>query len=466
MNEKQSALAKKPAYKNYREQLRLGRIWPHLFVIIGGILIATVLGLNYTLSVVSAQGMQTMRLNADRIDRLDELTLLLVDAETSVRGYLLTHSDPYLQPFNAAKLRLDGLLDALATDYPLSDPAHGNYETLRDYVIAKRNHLAGGVEVGKVVQKIEAGESGTGKQLMDEIRSEIRILKEHRLAENAKLEAAAEARVKKNQWVMYGLAVGSFVLIIALFTVQQRQVRLRLDMNTLLENENVRLESMVSSRTRELSDLASYLTNAREAERDRLARELHDELGSLLTAAKMDASWLLRSLGASAAPDIKSRFQRLIESIGTSIRVKRNITDDLRPPLLQGLGLLEALRALADSFSGDVPVTLELPEEDPDLVEAQSLALFRIAQESLTNILKYAKANEVRLGLAMVSKQVILWIADDGVGFDPDKTSLTRHGLPGMKHRVLMFGGVFKLTSAPGKGTRVEARMPMQPMMR
>ena len=197
MNEKQSALAKKPAYKNYREQLRLGRIWPHLFVIIGGILIATVLGLNYTLSVVSAQGMQTMRLNADRIDRLDELTLLLVDAETSVRGYLLTHSDPYLQPFNAAKLRLDGLLDALATDYPLSDPAHGNYETLRDYVIAKRNHLAGGVEVGKVVQKIEAGESGTGKQLMDEIRSEIRILKEHRLAENAKLEAAAEARVKK-----------------------------------------------------------------------------------------------------------------------------------------------------------------------------------------------------------------------------------------------------------------------------
>lgn len=454
---------RKRAYKTYLERLRFGRIWPHLFVIVGGILIVTVLVVNYTLSVVSQQSMQTVRANASRIDRLDELHLLMVNAESSVRGYLLTHSDPYLDLFNKSRQRLGPLLDELEGDYPVGDPAHGNYETLRAYVVAKRDFLAGAVDVGKVVQKIEAGQSGTGKLLMDEIRAEIIILKGHRLAENARLEEEAEARLQKIQLVMYGLAVGSFALIIALFTVQQRQARLRLDMNTLLENENVRLESMVSLRTRELNDLASYLTNAREAERNRLARELHDELGSLLTAAKMDANWLLRSLGGHAEPAIKDRFLRLIDNIGTSIRVKRNITEDLRPPLLQGLGLLEALRALADSFSGDVPVTLELPDEDPGLVEAQSLALFRIAQESLTNILKYAQASQVRLGLATIENQVVVWVADDGLGFDPDKTSLKRHGLAGMKHRVLMFGGVFKLTSAPGKGTRVEARMPMQP---
>ncbi|MGB5008709.1 MAG: ATP-binding protein, partial [Candidatus Dechloromonas phosphoritropha] len=192
------------------------------------------------------------------------------------------------------------------------------------------------------------------------------------------------------------------------------------------------------------------------------ARELHDELGALLVVAKMDANWLLRSLGAHSDQGIRDRFQRLIDNIGASIRLKRSIIDDLRPPLLHGLGLLEALRGLADSLRGDIPIALELPAEDPQLVEAQSLALFRIAQESLTNIRKYAQATQIQLGLAVVDERIVLWVADNGNGFDPSKTGIKRHGLAGMKHRVQMFGGKFTVTSAPGTGTRIEARMPMQ----
>ena len=140
-----------------------------------------------------------------------------------------------------------------------------------------------------------------------------------------------------------------------------------------------------------------------------------------------------------------------------------DVIDDLLLPLLQGLGLVEALHALADNFSGDIPVHLEVPPEDTELVEARSLALFRIAHEALTNIRKYANASHVRLGLSLADDQVCIWIKDDGVGFDPNMTTITRYGLAGVKHRVLMFAGGFVPTSAPGKGTRGEARMPAQP---
>ena len=453
---------KKKTYRTYLDRMQFGRIWPHLFAIVGCTLILTVVVVNRTLSVVGEQAVQTVRANTSRIDRLDELLLLLVDAETSVRGYLLTQSSPYLDLFQRTQTRLAPLLEELAADYPDGDTHHGDFRTLKESVIFKLDYLAQAAHAGKVLQTIGRGESGTGKIAMDQIRIDITTLKGYRIADNARLEHEAAARLKNIQRVMYALAFAALVLIIGLFVVQQRQARLRVSMNKLLESENVRLESMVALRTRELNDLASYLTNAREAERNRLARELHDELGALLTAAKMDANWLLRSLGEGAEPRIRERFRRLIDSIGAGIRLKRNIIDDLRPPLLQGLGLIEALRSLADSFSGDIPVHLDVPPEDPELSEAQSLALFRIAQEALTNIRKYANASHVQLGLALAGDQVSIWIEDDGAGFDPDKTSLTRHGLAGMKHRVLMFAGRFMLTSAPGKGARIEARMPAQ----
>jgi protein-histidine pros-kinase len=198
------------------------------------------------------------------------------------------------------------------------------------------------------------------------------------------------------------------------------------------------------------------------AERARLARELHDELGALLTAAKMDASWLLRSLGATAGPDIQARFRRLIDTIGSGITIKRRIIDDLRPPLLQGLGLVEALRALTDELRGEYQLALQLPASEPPCSEEQSLALFRIVQESLTNTRKYAHARHIEVGLALVDNMLHLWVGDDGVGFDPDSPQLSRHGLAGMQHRTQMFEGHFAVRSAPGQGTRIDARMPLR----
>lgn len=117
---------------------------------------------------------------------------------------------------------------------------------------------------------------------------------------------------------------------------------------------------------------------------------------------------------------------------------------------------------MSDDLGSEYKVTLQLPERDIHCPEQQALALFRIAQEAVTNIRKYANARHLSLGLEVVDGEIHLWIADDGSGFDTASPKLNRHGLAGMKHRVQMFEGQFSLVSTPGEGTRIDARMPLR----
>jgi signal transduction histidine kinase len=150
----------------------------------------------------------------------------------------------------------------------------------------------------------------------------------------------------------------------------------------------------------------------------------------------------------------------LIENIGGTISLTRRLVDDLQPPLLKGLGLTEALRSLGQQFEIDMPVEMSFPEHELNLSAEQSLALFRVAQESLTNVRKYAKASQVRLSLQEEGGVVLLSIRDDGVGFDTQDIELHGHGIAGIKHRTQMFNGSLTLNSSPGKGTNIEVRIP------
>ena len=243
--------------------------------------------------------------------------------------------------------------------------------------------------------------------------------------------------------------------------VQQRQVALRARIQELLKTENSRLEAKVQARTLELSNLATNLTTAQEAERQHIARELHDEMGSALTAAKMDAGWLRRSLGTQVDELVQERMLRLIENIGSTISMTRRLVDDLQPPLLKGLGLVEALRSLGQQFEMEMSVVMDFPEHELSLSPEQSLALFRVAQESLTNVRKYAKASKVELSLKDKQGMVILSVADNGSGFNTENIELHGHGIAGMKHRAQMFNANLLLDSHAGRGTRIEVRMPV-----
>ena len=398
--------------------------------------------------------------NQKRIDRLDQLWVWLVDAEASALSFLLMRSDVYLEPYRNTAARLEPLMASMNFDIPPGSDDHADFQALKRLVDAKFHYLGEMLSHGKVPVALSQDHGELGKQLMDEIRVRLAVLKARREKAHQDLENMYLARADNIQYMGYMLGIASLLLIVSLFLVQQRQVALRARIHELLKTENSRLEAKVAARTRELSNLASNLTNAQEEERQHIARELHDEMGSALTAAKMDASWLRRSLGTGVDDSIQERLLRLIENIGGTISLTRRLVDDLQPPLLKGLGLTEALRSLGQQFEIDMPVEMSFPEHELNLSAEQSLALFRVAQESLTNIRKYAKANQVKLSLQEEGGVVLLSIRDNGVGFDTQDIELHGHGIAGIKHRTQMFNGSLTLSSSPGKGTHIEVRIP------
>jgi signal transduction histidine kinase len=441
-------------------RIRMRQSRPYWLFAFGCLMVLALLGITYTHARMNAEVVAMSEVNQKRIDRLDQLWVLLVDAEASALSFLLMRSDVYLEPYRNTAARLEPLMASMNFDIPPGSDDHADLQALKRLVDAKFQYLGEMLSHGKVPVALSQNHGELGKQLMDEIRVRLAVLKARREKAHQDLENMYLARADNIQYMGYMLGIASLLLIVSLFLVQQRQVALRARIHELLKTENSRLEAKVAVRTRELSNLASNLTNAQEEERQHIARELHDEMGSALTAAKMDASWLRRSLGTRVDDSIQERLLRLIENIGGTISLTRRLVDDLQPPLLKGLGLTEALRSLGQQFEIDMPVEMSFPEHELNLSAEQSLALFRVAQESLTNVRKYAKASQVRLSLQEEGGVVLLSIRDDGVGFDTQDIELHGHGIAGIKHRTQMFNGSLTLNSSPGKGTNIEVRIP------
>lgn len=424
-------------------------------------MVLALLGITYTHSRMNAEVVVMMESNQKRIERLDQMWMLLVDAEASAFAFLLMRSDLYLEPYRNSASRLKPLMAAMNFDTPAGSDDHEDWLILKRLVEAKLQHLGETLSRGRAPLAMSEDRGEMGKQLMDEIRVRLQILKLRREKADQHLASEYMHRVNKIQYAGYALGFASLCLILGLFVVQHRQVALRAKIQGLLETENSRLEAKVWSRTRELSNLASHLTNAREEERQRIARELHDEMGASLTAAKMDASWLRRHMGPHISDDMQERLLRLIESIGNTITLTRRLVDDLQPPLLKGLGLTEALRVLCEQHALDWQVDIDFPDKDLRFTQPQSLALYRIAQEAMNNIRKYARASHVKVSLTQQNDVVVLQVQDNGIGFDSDNLDIHGHGIAGMKHRTQMFSGRLAVFSKPGQGTRIEVQMPV-----
>lgn len=438
------------------------RRWRFTLFALGCALVILVLASSYWQASASLQALGALRAQSERIGRLDSLLLQLTDAESGVRGFLLSRNRDYLAPYKAGIATIGYTLEDIRRDL---EPSRENEQALADLsgmIALKLRILDDAVEHRSVRDEAPRGQEADGKRYMDRIRDTVNALKARELAEGQRSFERSIGHFHRTRWVVAGLAGGALLLLLSLYLVLQRQLRLREQIADLLQGENRRLDALVQARTDELSNLASYLTNTREAEQARLARELHDELGALLTAVKMDAAWILRKLDPLALAPFRERFERLLKTLDSGIALKRRLTDDLRPPLLQELGLVTALRALGEDFQRacEIRVELELPDDDFPLPPERALALYRIAQEGLTNIRKHARAHQVELGLRREEGRVVLRLADDGQGFDPGLTSLRRHGLAGMRHRVQMFSGDFDLASRPGHGTRIVASIP------
>lgn len=434
-----------------------------LYLAAGMALLISTLVASYMQSSAGLDALMQIERVHQRGDRLNQLQKLLLDAEAATRGYLLTDDPAYLAPYRGAVPKISATLHSIELDVDGDPDQQAAAARLVEYARGVAASLEMTVAQGNQSAALEQGWLEHGKVVMDGYRGAHAALKMLLASENAGLVKQSEDSFRNAKISTVLLAMASLLLLLLAIAQGHRQEELRGRITELMEAENQRLEREVLHRTAELTNLATYLTNVRETEKLNLARELHDELGALLTAAKLDADSIERKLPADTPALVIQRLTRLRQTLVSGITLKRRITNDLRPALLYDLGLIEALRTLADEFRQDseIELQLELPLDEPELGDAMSLSLFRIVQESFTNIHKYAQARHVRLALRVSETAVELSIGDDGVGFDPGSPKLARHGLAGIKHRVYTHDGTLEIRTAPGAGVTLLAVIPL-----
>jgi len=222
-------------------------------------------------------------------------------------------------------------------------------------------------------------------------------------------------------------------------------------------------ESLVLQRE-QLRALAERLQWVREEDRKSVARDLHDQIGQILTAIKMDMSWMSRRLPQSEG-EVLARLKESIQLINDGVKAVRTICSGLRPGVLDDLGLAAAIEWQASEFTSrnGVLCQVSVPPVDLHLDGDRATATFRIFQECLTNVIRHAQAKTVRVALCEENENIVLVVEDDGIGFsEPNLSdSLGSLGLLGMKERAQFCGGEVRISSSPGNGTTVTVRVPV-----
>ena len=392
-----------------------------------------------------------------------ELRLALIDAETGQRGFALTGDEQYLKPYTLAAARLPRIrseLERLTAGDVEGRALFKDVGTNLDRLFAHWAITIDMVKKGDPLRAQAVIQGGRGKAVMDELREDVE-----------RLERLHEARFAQFQegWRVSFLVVAAIVICVILLILALFLLLLRYSARTIeterrhtayAEGERERLERAVRDRTLELSELASYLQQVQESERLSLARELHDEMGALLTASKMNIAWLLRQK-ETLSPAIREKLQKLDSFLEQGVQLKRKVIEGLAPSALSNLGLTTALEALVAQVSSTAGIRMTFTGPDDALEPPQEvgIACYRAAQEALTNVQRHAKATEVRVELDSSPEGIMLRIQDNGQGFRNVGAAKT-HGLRGMRHRAVSLGGTCVIQSAPGQGTILLFRVP------
>jgi signal transduction histidine kinase len=386
----------------------------------------------------------------------------LTDAETGQRGYLLTGRPEYLKPYEVAQTSVGNAL-AWLNNYYSADP--GTEALIKQVTQASQNKLA---ELRETMKLYDEGKeanwrglmlSNIGKEQMDSVRSLSQQLLDR---ETAKVDVARESLSQTLLLNRIGVTAMTALSLLALYMYLRQTtalVRQREEQRRLVQMERDQFEREVLLRTAQLTELARHLQTVREDERHHLARELHDELGALLTAAKLDVARLKSRLGVVSA-EVAERLQHLNDGLNSGIALKRRIIEDLRPSSLSNLGLVAALEILVREWGQRSEIEVDAEFEPVRLRPTAELTVYRLVQEALTNVTKYARATEVQVRLMTIDGRVRISVRDNGVGFDVDAPRNSAHGLLGMRYRLETEGGRLVMQSAPGQGTLIQADLP------
>ncbi len=389
----------------------------------------------------------------------------LLDMETAQRGYLLTGRSQYLAPYQDAETDIAHAIRRLREHYRNDPESLRLVDDLHERVRQKTS------EVAETIVLFHSGSHETWKELlltdigrekMESVRrvADVLLVTEDRRVAGER--AAIYRTLEIGRMGVHGLALLSLLAYVFFLRKNAALQATQLEHARHLQAERDSLEQQVRQRTEELALLNLGLQEMREGERSGLARALHDELGAVLTTAKLDLARLRHALPTPGA-EVAQRLQHLGSTLDQGIDMKRRMMEELMPPTLQNLGLKAAIEHLASEFERrtGIPVDLDLHAAEMDASSGQ--ALFSVVQATLSNVEQHADATRVALRMADEGEGVLLAVTDNGRGFSGQPGSASAQGLKNLRHRIESLGGLFAVRSAPGEGTRVEARMPAKP---
>ena len=398
--------------------------------------------------------------------RVVDLQLALMNAESAHLGFLLTGEADYLEPLHTATVRIPVLATQLAATYrgrdervraairDLQTVADARLQQLQASVTTYRKH---GPLASLALENSPARHEtmATFLELSGITRDYEETLLETSLA-NWDRELLVVRRLNLAT-LMAGL-----VLVALASMGMVRSIRQREETVGELARQRDTLKAQADAQSTELIELYSHVQNVQEEERARLSRGLHDELGGLLLAARMDVTWMQQD-SLHDRHEIEQRLDRVRKAIDQGIDLKRRVVEELRPTLLDTMGLVAALRWQLEETCklANIQCRDRFPDEELQFKRAAAISLFRILQEALVNIVKHSGASEVVASLEADERHVILSIEDNGAGARPEDLGRPKsHGIAGMRHRVRVLGGELDIVSASGRGTRIRVRVP------
>lgn len=437
--------------------------------------IFSVIVIDQWISSISQENTEIINLKASVLN-LHKLKANLYKAEGAQRGYLLTGRNVFVFPYNKSLEDARKNMVVIEKDLLSASDLDGQNKKL-DWV---KNISAGieakSLEMNMTIQLIAKGKSEEAMVVMnmDQGMHEMTKIMNYSdaLADilNAKIRKKIDAREKTILNARLTLLTGALIIILLMVLVIKQllaEIVIKNELQLRLGKENENYELKTQQQTKLLRSLALDYQADAERERQKLSRELHDELGSIFTATKMDIAWSMKKLKASGPEDvvqeITDKLKKTSRYIDQGIQYQRHIVQELHPAMLSTFGFWPALTSLIKDAAerNQWALTLNLPDHDLKLNETISLIAYRVVQETLNNANKYANATAISVHMIADEKYLKLELEDNGVGVDINALDKSTHGLSGMRHRVLAIGGHFEILSELGHGLLTRALIPL-----
>ena len=405
-------------------------------------------------------------------ERLQYLNVLVLDADSSARGYFISGNEIYLGPTRTVVSETEAEfreLEKLLADNPAQLKNLAHLQSLVRKRLATINQTIDVYRQAGLDEVVNIARVSDERSGMDEIRLQATIMSREQGEASAARSASFYQEYQKAVIMGAGINAVAIVVLIMFYQLVRRSFVHRAAVEHQLQLSNESLESQVAKRTEQLSVLSRHLTSISEEEKRRLSRELHDEMGANLTSISMDIAAVVQQL-QKTQPELADQLRRARSTLVDTVELKRRIIENLRPSLLDNLGLCAAIDSYCEEFGrlSNIPVDTQIGPEVDGIAKAGeatlSIALFRIVQESLTNIRKYARASSVSVSLRRNNDQLVLRIIDDGIGIAPNTLAKPMsHGLLGMRERALLLGGSLNIRRGrEDRGTCIEVFIPLK----